>query len=200
MVTGIDLVKAMIDIAAGRPLPASQEQVRLRGHAIECRIVAEDPSRNFMPCPGTIRAQRPPGGPGVRFDGAIYDGCAVPLFYDPLIGKLVCWGRDREHAVARMARALDEMRIDGLTTAVSFHRQVMAHPAFVAGDLHTGFLEEHPELLAPGANRRLDEIAVVVAAVAHFRRLELRAHAPASRGAAVRSAWKWSGRDGEWER
>jgi acetyl-CoA carboxylase biotin carboxylase subunit len=197
MVTAIDLVKAMIEIAAGRPLPLRQDQVRLRGHAVECRIIAEDPARGFMPCPGTIRAQRPPGGPGVRFDGATYDGYTVPLFYDPLIGKLITWGRDRRHAIARMARALDEMRIDGLTTSVNFHRQVMAHSAFVAGDLHTAFLEEHPELLRAGSDPWLEEIAVVAAAVAHFRREEL-ATRPAA--APARSAWKWAGHEADWRR
>jgi acetyl-CoA carboxylase biotin carboxylase subunit len=196
MVTGIDLVKAMIDVAAGESLPIAQEGLEMRGHAIECRIIAEDPVRNFMPAPGTIRAQRPPGGPGVRFDGGTYNGYTVPVFYDPLIGKLICWGSDREHAIARMRRALDEMRIDGLVTSVSFHRRVMDHPAFVKGDLHTGFLAQHPELLSPSKNRWLNEIAVVATAVAHFRRVEL-----ASQGrsgvseSAGGSAWR---RQGEW--
>jgi acetyl-CoA carboxylase biotin carboxylase subunit len=197
MVTGVDLVKSMIEIAAGGALPVAQEQISWRGHAIECRIIAEDPARNFMPSPGTIRAQRPPGGPGVRFDGGTYDGYTVPVFYDPLIGKLICWGRDREHAIVRMARALDEMRIDGLTTSISFHRKVMAHPSFVSGDLHTGFLDEHPELLAPGDDPWLAEIAVVAAAVAHFRRLELAQERPASHGGGV-SAWKWAARNKGW--
>jgi acetyl-CoA carboxylase biotin carboxylase subunit len=199
MVTGIDLVKAMLEVAAGGDLPASQEEIGLRGHAIECRIIAEDPVRNFMPSPGVIRAQRPPGGPGVRFDGGTYDGYEVPVFYDPLIGKLICWGCDRPHAVVRMARALDEMRIDGLTTSISFHRKVMGHPAFVEGDLHTGFLEEHPELVSPDDDPWLNEIAVVAAAVAHFRRIELRSQErPAGGSGAGGSAWKWSGRNRGW--
>jgi acetyl-CoA carboxylase biotin carboxylase subunit len=199
MVTGIDLVKGMIEIAAGGDLPVAQDQVTWRGHAVECRIIAEDPARNFIPSPGTIRAQRPPGGPGVRFDGGTYDGYTVPVFYDPLIGKLICWGRDREHAVTRMSRALDEMRIDGLTTSVSFHRKVMGHPAFLDGDLHTGFLEEHPELLSPGDDPWLNEIAVVAAAVAHFRRQELRSHEPAAMHDGVgASPWKWFGRNRGW--
>jgi acetyl-CoA carboxylase biotin carboxylase subunit len=199
MVTGIDMVKAMIEIAAGGRVPFEQENLVLRGHAVECRIIAEDPARNFMPSPGTIRSQRPPGGPGVRFDGGTYDGYTVPVFYDPLIGKLICWGRDRAHAVTRMARALDEMRIDGLTTSVSFHRKVMDHPAFVAGDLHTGFLDEHPELRSSTDDPWLNEIAVVAAAVVHFRRLELSSQAPsAAADGAGRAAWKWFGRSGGW--
>jgi len=192
MVTGIDLVKAQIRVAAGEPLPFQQSKIEMRGHAIECRIIAEDPARNFMPAPGTIRGLRIPSGPGVRDDGGIYAGYTVPVHYDPLLSKLIAWGRDRDEAIARMARALDEYRIDGLKTSISFHRQVMGHPAFRAGDLHTGFLEEYPELLKPGVDPWLDEVAVVAAAVAHFRRVE-RASAlsdPTGDGA-PRSAWKW---------
>jgi acetyl-CoA carboxylase biotin carboxylase subunit len=199
MVTGIDLVKAMIEIAAGGELPIAQDQLQLRGHAIECRIIAEDPARNFMPAPGTIRAQRNPAGPGVRFDGGTYEGYTVPVFYDPLIGKLCSWGRDRDHAIARMTRALDEMRIDGITTSTSFHKQVMTHPSFAFGNLHTGFLEEHPDLLEPAENPWLNEIAVVAAAVAHFRRQELQSKQPRQTGG-MRSAWKWHGRGEGWGR
>jgi acetyl-CoA carboxylase biotin carboxylase subunit len=197
MVTGIDLVKAMINIAAGGKLPVTQKQFTMRGHAIECRIIAEDPARNFMPSPGTIRAQRIPGGPGVRFDGGTYDGYTVPLEYDPLIGKLCCWGRDREHAIARMSRALDEMRIDGLMTSTSFHQQVMHHPAFVEGDLHTGFLEQYPELLSPPADPWLEEIAIVAAAVAHFRRMEIASRQRSGANhAGGRSPWRQGERAG----
>jgi acetyl-CoA carboxylase biotin carboxylase subunit len=172
-VTGIDMVKAMIHIAAGERLPVTQDRVELRGHAIECRIVAEDPARGFVPSPGTIRAQRAPAGPGIRYDHATYDGYTVPLFYDALIGKLVAWGQDRAEAIARMAQALDELRIDGVTTSVSFHRKVMGHSAFQQGELDTGFLERWPELLVPGDDPWLHEIAVVAAAVAHYRRIEI---------------------------
>jgi len=199
MVTGIDLVKAMIDIAAGGKLPVTQDEVVMRGHAIECRIIAEDPSRNFMPAPGTIRGERPPCGPGVRYDGGTYAGFTVPMFYDPLIGKLIAWGLDRDAAVARMSRALDELRIDGLATSVSFHRQVMGHEAFRKGALHTGFLEEHPELLKPHSDPWLDDIAVVAAAVAHFRRVEASAMEPAGGGGAGgASGWKSYGRARGW--
>jgi acetyl-CoA carboxylase biotin carboxylase subunit len=197
MVTGVDLVKAMIDIAAGGELPIRQEDVVLRGHAIECRIVAEDPARNFVPCPGLIRGVRPPAGPGIRYDDGTYTGYEVPVHYDALLAKLVAWGRDRPEAIERMARALDELRIDGLPTSVSFHRQVMAHPAFVAGDLHTGFLAEHPELGSPAEDPWLQEIAVIAAAVHHFRAVE-RASAEGSGGdGRGGSRWKWHGR-GAW--
>ncbi len=200
MVSGVDLVKAMIVIAGGGDLPLEQEELSMSGHAIECRIVAEDPAHNFRPAPGTIRAQRPPSGPGVRYDDSTYAGYTVPVFYDPLIGKLIAWGRDRSEAVARMIRALDELRIDGLVTSISFHRKVMNHPAFRAGELHTGFLTEHPELLAPESDPWLNEIAVVAAAVDHFRRIEAASsRADGASGAPERSAWKARGRLG-WRR
>jgi acetyl-CoA carboxylase biotin carboxylase subunit len=192
MVTGLDLVKAQIRVAAGEDLPFQQSKINMRGHAIECRIIAEDPAHNFMPAPGTIRGLRVPTGPGVRDDGGIYAGYTVPVHYDPLLSKLVAWGRNRDEAISRMARALDEYRIDGLKTSISFHKKVMDHPAFRAGDLHTGFLEEYPELVQPGVDPWLDEVAVIAAAVAHFRRVErASAVAHATGEGAPRSAWRW---------
>jgi acetyl/propionyl-CoA carboxylase alpha subunit len=122
------------------------------------------------------------------------------MFYDPMVAKLIAWGRDRDESIQRTARALEELRIDGLTTSVSFHRKVMEHEAFKRGDLHTGFLEEHPELIAPKDDPLLNEIALVAAAVAHFRREEARsAKGPGNPdGAPRRSAWKWSHRGGGW--
>jgi acetyl-CoA carboxylase biotin carboxylase subunit len=197
MVTGIDLVKEMFKIASGEKLAYRQEDIVMSGHAIECRIIAEDPTRNFTPSPGTIKSMRTPGGPGVRYDHGIYSGYTVPVFYDPLVAKLITWGRDRPEAIMRMAQALDEMRIDGLMTSVSFHRKVMEHGAFIDGRLHTGFLEEHPELLSPGDDPWLNAIAVVAAAVAHFRRVEVQSsRGGASAGGGAGSAWKWHGRKG----
>jgi acetyl-CoA carboxylase biotin carboxylase subunit len=196
MVTGVDLVKAMIEIAGGRKLSFTQKSVKMRGHAIECRIIAEDPNRNFTPSPGTIRGLRPPSGPGVRYDDGTYAGYTVPMFYDPLIAKLITWGRNRREAIVRMARALDELRIDGLVTSVSFHRKVMGHRAFLKGELHTGFLEENRDLLTPGADPWLDEIAVVAAAVAHFRKVESNAARGVGAGRPAASLWRWHGRLG----
>jgi len=198
-ITGIDLVKAMLDIAAGGRVPIEQHELELSGHAIECRIIAEDPARNFVPSPGRIRGLRPPGGLGIRYDDGTYAGYTVPVFYDPLIGKLIARGRDRSEAISRMARALDELRIDGLTTSIPFHRKVMDHPAFRAGDLHTGFLEEHPELLSPGDDPWLNEIAVVAAAVAHFRRIEASSASGAGESDGSASAWRRFGQGG-WRR
>jgi acetyl-CoA carboxylase biotin carboxylase subunit len=200
MVYGIDLVKAMIGIAAGSKLGFAQDRIAARGHAIECRIIAEDPARNFMPAPGTIRALRAPSGPGVRYDGGVYGGFAVPVDYDPMLAKLITWGADRNEAAARMIRALDELRVDGVKTSIAFHRRVMAHPAFLAGDLHTGFLSEHPELTSSENDPWLSEVAVLAAAVAHFRRLEqLSLRSPQAAPAVRSSEWKRSGRAG-WRR
>jgi acetyl-CoA carboxylase, biotin carboxylase subunit len=200
MVYGVDLVKAMIDIAGGARVPWEQDRIVARGHAIECRIIAEDPSRNFRPAPGKIRALRAPSGPGVRYDGGVYAGFTVPVHYDPLLAKLITWGADRDEAAARMVRALDELRVDGVKTSAAFHRRVMTHPAFLAGDLHTGFLEEHPELMSTGTDPWLQEVAVLAAAVAYFRHWEqLSLRAPQADPAARPSAWRRSARV-EWRR
>ena len=196
MVTGIDLVRSMIEIAGGGTVPARQEDIELRGHAVECRIVAEDPARNFLPSPGTIRGLRTPSGPGIRYDDGTYAGWTVPVHYDPMIAKLVAWGRSRSESISRMARALDELRIDGLTTSIPLHRKVMASEAFQRGELHTGFLEQHPELLVPAADPWLDDIAVVAAAIAHFRRMEARSAAGGTNDTPGRSAWRRGGRAG----
>ncbi|MDH3627220.1 MAG: acetyl-CoA carboxylase biotin carboxylase subunit [Acidobacteriota bacterium] len=191
MVTGQDLVKLMIAVAAGEKLPLQQDDIRMAGHAIECRIIAEDARRNFIPSPGTIRGLRAPGGPGVRFDDGTYAGYTVPVHYDPMIGKLIVWGQDRTEAISRMVRALDELRIDGLTTSISFHKQVMQDAAFIDGDLHTGFLEQHPHLLESAVNPWLDEVAIVAAAIVHLRQVEsTSAQATAANTDGV-SAWRW---------
>ena len=197
LVYGIDLVKAMIRVAAGEPLGIRQEDVVPRGHAIECRILAEDPTRNFMPAPGRIRALRAPTGPGIRYDGGAYAGYDIPVHYDPLLAKLCAWGVDRDEAIARIGRALDEYRVDGLRTSVSFHRNCMRHPAFRAGDLHTGFVAEHPELLGAGDDPWLDEVAVIAASIAHFRNAEATsARGGSSSPTSAGSAWRLGARKG----
>jgi len=140
MVTGVDLVKAQLRIAAGEPLPLSQADVRISGHSLECRINAEDPDR-FLPSPGRLTNFRPPGGPGVRVDSHAYAGYVVPPYYDSLLGKVIVHAHDRGEAIARMQRALDEMQIEGVQTTIPFHQKVLRHPDFLAGRTSTRFLE-----------------------------------------------------------
>ncbi len=141
MITGIDLVREMIRIAGGEPLRISQDQVKMNGHAIEVRINAEDPARNFMPAPGTVSALRIPGGPGTRFDTMLYQGYQVPPFYDSLLGKLIVWDETREGAIARMARALDELDVQGLSTTKPLHQLLAADENVRKADFHTRWLE-----------------------------------------------------------
>jgi acetyl-CoA carboxylase biotin carboxylase subunit len=142
-VTGIDLVKAQLRIAAGEELGLTQSDVVLRGHAIEARIYAEDPDRGFLPSPGRITRWRTPGGLGVRVDAGVETGDAVTVHYDPLLAKLVAWGRDRAEAIARLRAALDEFALEGVRSTLPFHRRVVRHPVFQEGRYDTGFLETH---------------------------------------------------------
>ncbi|MCL5290446.1 MAG: acetyl-CoA carboxylase biotin carboxylase subunit [Eubacteriales bacterium] len=140
-VTGVDLVKEQIRIAAGEKLEFKQDDVFIRGWAIECRINAEDSAKNFMPSPGRITTYMPPGGPGVRVDSAVYDGYVIPSFYDSLIGKLITWGKDREEAVIRMQRALQEFVIKGVPTTIPFHQKVLRNAFFRRGEIYTNFIQ-----------------------------------------------------------
>jgi acetyl-CoA carboxylase biotin carboxylase subunit len=141
MVTGIDLVREMIRIAGGERLAVPQDAVRLYGHALECRINAEDPHRNFHPSPGAITGLRVPGGPGVRFDTMLFPGYEVPPFYDSLLGKLIVWDQTRPEALARMRGALAEIKVEGLPTTIALHQALSRAPDVVAGQFHTGWLE-----------------------------------------------------------
>jgi acetyl-CoA/propionyl-CoA carboxylase biotin carboxyl carrier protein len=160
LVTGLDLVREQVLIAAGEPLSLRQEDVRLSGHAIECRINAEDPSSGFLPSPGRIAGYREPGGPGVRVDSGVEDGSEISALYDPMIAKLIVHGVDREHARRRMLRALDEFEIGGLTTLLGFHRALLSHPCFVDGGTCHGIVES--EQLAQQADQ-LSHAATTVA-------------------------------------
>jgi pyruvate carboxylase subunit A len=146
-VTGVDLVKAMIKIAAGEELNMKQEDVKIRGHAIECRINAEDPLNDFVPCPGKIKLYRSPGGPGVRIDSGICGGAEIPPYYDSMIAKLITYGNSREEAIARMKRALKEYVIVGVTTNIPFHRAVLEDEKFLRGDISTHYVEQNMEKL-----------------------------------------------------
>ena len=161
MVTGLDLVREQVLIAAGEPLSLSQEDVRLLGHSIECRINAEDPSRGFLPTPGRITAYREPAGPGVRVDSGVEAGSQVSDLYDPLVAKLVVHGRDREHARRRMLRALAEFEIGAVTTLIGFHRALLSHPCFVRGETCHGIVES--EELAERAEQLSHETTESVA-------------------------------------
>ncbi|MDA8077946.1 MAG: acetyl-CoA carboxylase biotin carboxylase subunit [Nitrospiraceae bacterium] len=147
-VSGVDIVKEQIRIAAGALLELKQPKVKLKGHAIECRINAEDPER-FIPCPGKITFLNLPGGPGVRVDTAAYNCCVIPSHYDSLVAKLIVHGEDREEAVAKMRRALDEFIIEGIKTTIPFHKKVLSDPDFIKGEFNTGFVEKMSAPLPP---------------------------------------------------
>jgi acetyl-CoA carboxylase biotin carboxylase subunit len=146
MVTGIDLIQTQIRVAAGQPLPFTQADVRLNGAAIECRINAEDPEKNFQPCPGKIQSLFAPGGFGVRFDSHAQAGYTVPPYYDSMIGKLIVHKPTRAEAIACMDRALEELQVTGISTTARFQQQVLRHPAFASGHVDTKWVER--ELLA----------------------------------------------------
>ncbi len=189
MITGIDLVKQMIRIASGEKLPFVQNDMRSSGSAIECRIYAEDPDNAFIPSPGRVEFIRTPGGPGIREDSGIYQGCTVPVFYDALIAKLIVWGKDRDEAIKRMKRALDEYSIHGIKTTIPFHRRVMQHEDFVKGAYDTSFVEKMNSFrITPEG---LEEIAVIGAAIAALDRKRK----PDVTSGARASNWKIEGRN-----
>ncbi len=167
-VTGIDLVRWQIRIAAGEKLTIQQQDVRWYGSALECRIYAEDPENNFFPSPGQIAQYREPSGPGVRCDSGVYGGWNVPIEYDPLLAKLSVWSETRDQTIQRMRRALAEYRVSGITTNLPLFEQLMMDARFAAGQLHTGFLDE----FMPSFSRRMDASALVasVLAAAHARK------------------------------
>ncbi|PGP21068.1 acetyl-CoA carboxylase biotin carboxylase subunit [Bacillus cereus] len=152
MVTGVDLIKEQISVAFGNKLMIKQKDIRITGHAIECRINAENPAKNFMPSPGTIHMYLPPGGYGVRVDSSCYPGYTVSPFYDSMVAKLIVHGKDRNEAIQRMKRALNEFVIDGINTTIPFHIELLNHPDFIAGEFDTGFLEKN-NIIAKNKNK-----------------------------------------------
>lgn len=140
LVTGIDLIKEQIAVAGGSPLSFVQEDIKISGWAIECRINAEDPAENFRPCPGKVEKYLPPGGFGVRVDSSVYSGCIISPFYDSLVAKVLVWGKTRQEAIARMKRALAEFVIEGIDTTIPFHQQILDNEQFIKGQITTGFL------------------------------------------------------------
>jgi acetyl-CoA carboxylase biotin carboxylase subunit len=209
MVTGLDLVAWQIRIAQGEPLPESFEHVEPRGHAVEVRLYAEDPYRGFAPSPGVIRALRLPEGPGVRNDCGVYAGAEVSVHYDPMLAKLICWGEDRPQALARLGRALDELRIEGIQTTVPLFRALLADPDFRAGELDIAMLDRKlaagelrpPEGAAEGAAEPasledgLDaDLPFLAAALAHHDRASREAAGRADAAAHLRRRWAHTAR------
>lgn len=143
MISSVDLLKEQIRVASGEKLSFTQDDIVLRGHAIECRINAEDTDKDFMPCPGEIKGYIAPGGFGVRVDSHSYTGYKIPPYYDSMIGKLICWGVDREDARKRMLRALDEYVITGIKTTIPYHKKILTNDVFISGKFNTGFIPEH---------------------------------------------------------
>ena len=194
-VVGIDLVKEQIRVANGEPLYYKQEDIRQMGHAIECRIYAEDPDNNFMPSPGLVRHITEPRGLGVRTDGYVYAGYEIPIYYDPMISKLIVWARTREGAISRMKRALYEYKITGVKTSIKFLESIMKHPNFEAGIYNTHFIDDHFTSLfkdTQPCDNECQDLAIITAFVDYMDKLEkLTEMAPPTQNG---SHWKKYGR------
>ncbi len=190
MVTGVDIVKEMISIADGRRLRYKQDDIRIKGWAIECRITAEDSANNFMPSGGKIVALREPTGPGIRVESGLYEGMDVPLFYDPMIAKLIAWGESRAEAILRMRRALSEYRIGGIKTSIPFHMGLMDSPRFQWGQFDTKFLDSYTPAAPQDLDAEMRLAALVGAMLAHERGLRAIAITGGEQGSA--SAWRRS--------
>ena len=197
MITGIDLCKEMIRSAAGYPLAFRQEDVPLHGHALECRIYAEDPDNRFLPTPGKILGLRVPGGPWVRDESGMYEGLDVPIHYDPMLSKLVVWGSTRERCITRMTRALSEYSVKGIKTTIPFHARVMQNEKFIKGEIDTNFIDTQFQPQDAARIKPHEDIALVAAAIKAF--LRDREKTQRSMGASggpecEHSQWKSSGR------
>jgi acetyl/propionyl-CoA carboxylase alpha subunit len=197
MVTGIDLCKEMIRSAAGYPLAFRQEDVPLHGHAMECRIYAEDPDNQFLPTPGRIVGLRVPGGPWVRDESGIYEGMEVPIHYDPMLSKLVVWGSTRDRCITRMTRALGEYSVKGIKTTIPFHARIMKNEKFIKGDLDTQFIDNEFQPLDAARVKPDEDIALVAAAIKAYRRDKertLRMLGGGPEGGGDGSWWRGAGR------
>lgn len=194
MITGIDIVKAQIKIASGQDLEYEQNDIIIRGHAMNCRINAEDPYIDFMPCPGTVESFHLPGGPGVRVDTHLYDGYSISAFYDPLIAKLAVWGANRKESIQRMKNALEEFIIGGVETTIPFHKKIMEDKYFLEGDIHINFVEERIGEVLQRQELSDEEVAAVVAVLAtQLERESIRAVIPQRKSETV-SFWKLANR------
>ena len=191
MITGIDIVKEQLKISSGEKLSLKQSDIKMNGSAIECRISAEDPENNFVPSTGKIIEIKEPGGPGVRIESGVYEGFEVPIFYDPLIAKLLVWAPTRQEAIVRMKRALNEYRIRGIKTSIPFHLLVMDNPKFVAGDYDTTFIDK--VLGKVEYKKHYYEIAAISSAIGKILN-EKRATVSAAKKEAGVNPWKLSSR------
>ncbi len=193
-VVGVDLVKQQINIANGEPLALQQDQLRQNGHAIECRIYAEDPDNNFLPSPGRIQHMTEPLGLGIRHDGYVYEGYEIPHYYDPLISKLIVWGTDRDEAIKRMRRALLAYKITGIRTTIKFLQRIMECPDFQNGKYNTHFVEDHrKELLeTERCNLQCEDVAIITAFIDYLTKLRKVSLNPPSTQPA--GNWKMAGR------
>ncbi|MFT3738632.1 MAG: acetyl-CoA carboxylase biotin carboxylase subunit [Breznakibacter sp.] len=192
-VTGIDLVKAQINIANNQPLPFKQSDLFQYGHAIECRIYAEDPDNNFMPCPGLIKHITEPLGLGLRTDGYVYEGYEIPIYYDPMISKLIVWAQDRNEALGRMKRALYEYKITGVKTSIPFLERIMDAPDFRSGKYNTHFIEQNSHLLFKSQKdcaNNSEDIAMFVAYLDYKEKLAKGLATPSTSGTPKGSEWK----------
>jgi acetyl-CoA carboxylase, biotin carboxylase subunit len=197
-VTGLDLVKLQLQVAAGGRLPIAQQEVDLRGHAMECRIYAEDPENHFFPSPGQIVSWRAPHGPGIRLDEGVYSGWTVPGDYDPLLAKLIAWGADRAEAIARLKRALEELQVAGIRTNTSLFQKILTSPEFQKGAIHTRWLDERLASLlsapaqdagSPGEEMKT-KVAMIAAALWHVCQAKPASEHPAQSV----SRWRADGR------
>jgi acetyl-CoA carboxylase biotin carboxylase subunit len=193
-VVGIDLVKAQIEIAAGGYLPWRQRHIIQTGHAIECRIYAEDPENDFMPYPGRIEGLRLPEGMGLRNDCGVYEGAEVPIYYDPMIAKLITWGENRVEAILRMRRALREYQVRGIKTNIAFNQWILRHPRFMSGDFNTSFIEEEYRSTSNEEVYPHKEIALASAAIAALHREHERTLGLLTKKAHEPSQWRDQGK------
>jgi acetyl-CoA carboxylase biotin carboxylase subunit len=194
LVTGVDLVRWQLAVAQGEKLPLAQAAISRRGAAIECRVYAEDPVK-FLPSPGTITSLRVPSGPGIRDDSGVTEGSVISVHYDPMISKLCTWADARPAAIERMRRALGEYHVGGIRTNLAFHRQVMRHPAFVAGEYDTGFIERHKAELGPPAADEETARLAAIAAAAHAARENADSTSDLDLSQTQLSAWRRQGQD-----
>jgi acetyl/propionyl-CoA carboxylase alpha subunit len=194
LVTGYDLVADQIRVAAGEKLAYTQDDVTPRGHAIECRISAEDPYNGFLPSLGLVDWVEEPSGPGVRVDSSLYSGGEVAYHYDPMLAKVICWGATREIAMQRMLRALKEFAVVGIQTNIPFHQQLLTDPRFIEGKFHTRFLDDEFEMASPDGHPDEESALIMAAVLAHLKKRQPMAIGPGT-SAPDGARWQIAGRD-----